>query len=92
MLLALYKYYANIVNDASTNVFMTIGGFTKFLKDAALVNIDNNEKHVNYKLEFPFNLTLTAKTKFSSTMQIRNELNYNKFNTFNNYKKVIKFF
>jgi hypothetical protein len=88
MLLAIYKYYANSMNDASSSVFMSIGGFTKFLKEAGLIAIDSNEKLVNYKLEFPFNLTLTTKAKFSKTVEHGKSHN-NMFNTFSSYKHVI---
>jgi len=91
MLLSIYKYYSNSLNDASSSVFMTIGGFTKFLKEAGLISVDSNEKLVNYKLEFPFNLTLTAKTKFSNTMQYRKDLFNNKLNTFVNFQNVTNY-
>lgn len=88
MLLAVYKNFANSVNDAFSSVFMTIGGFTKFLKEAGLIAIDSSEKLVNYKLEFPFNLTLTTKAKFSNTLQPGKTGNNNIINTFSSYKNV----
>jgi len=68
---------------------MNIGGFTKFLREVGLIAMDTNEKIVNYKLEFPFNLTLSTKAKFSNTMKAGN---YN--NTLNNlpyFNNVINF-
>ncbi len=88
ILLSVYKYYSNSLNDASSSVFMTIGGFTKFLREASLITIDNNEKIVNYKLEFPFNLTLTTKAKFSGSL--KSGVGYNTMNNFHSFKKVIK--
>lgn len=90
ILLSVYKYYSNSLNDASSSVFMTIGGFTKFLREASLIAIDNNEKIVNYKVEFPFNLTLTTKAKFSESH--KSGIGYNTFNNLNSLKKVRKIF
>ena len=88
MLLVVYKYYANSMNDASSSVFMTIGGFTKFLKAAGLIAIDTHEKLVNYKLEFPYNLTLTTKSKFSNTLQHGEASNNNRNKNFSSDKHV----
>lgn len=82
MLLTIYKYYSSNINDPTSAIFMTIGGFTKFLREAGLIFIDNSEKIVNYKIKFPFNLTLASKGK-SLRSSAKNNLFNNTHSNFN---------